>query len=380
MTAKIISDSEQANTNSTSLNVSVAASPLDCLTQHPLTKTGKHTTMKFFLAAVPLLALLFGNSTSAAVLGAGNLIVTDSASNSVREFTLGGSLVQSFTVIPPTGVAESSRGLKVDGDGNIQIYNGTFSPVVSTIDVASGVQSDRAGNFSTTATSGFGKIAVVGDSLLVSDAPTGGRTDRGVLRFNGTATDRFIADFTPTDMTIGQDGLLTVLGTVANAAASNPSQVRVYDPLTADLISEFSLPDALGGRVIRGLVADNSGNFYAHESGDEIFQIDSSGNLLASLDVTDIIGESLIDIDIDPLGNIALGTNRGNVILTDTSFTNPISFEASTSTDINRQIYVGFTSPVTAVPEPATAGLLVLASGLAMHRQRRRKRSRVENN
>ncbi|MEO9592229.1 PEP-CTERM sorting domain-containing protein [Rhodopirellula bahusiensis] len=336
--------------------------------------------MKFFLAAVPLLALLFGNSVSAAVLGAGNLIVTDSASNSVREFTFGGSLVQSFTLTPPDGSSETLRGLKVDANGNLQVFNGTFSPVLSTIDVTTGTQTDRSGNFSTVNALGYGKVAAVGDSLLVSDSFTVGSPDGGILRFNGTTTDRFIANFTPTDMTIGQDGLLTVLGTTGNAAASNPTQVRVYNPTTAELISEFRLPNALLGNTIRGLVADNSGNYYAHEIGDEIFQIDSSGNLLASLDVTDIIGESLIDIDIDPLGNIALGTSRGNVILTDTSFTNPISFEASTSTDINRGIYVGFTSRVTAVPEPATAGLLVLASGLAMHRQRRRKRSRVENN
>ncbi|WP_461507104.1 PEP-CTERM sorting domain-containing protein [Rhodopirellula baltica] len=379
MTAKIISDSEQANTNSTSLNVSVAASPLDCLTQHPLTKTGKHTTMKFFLAAVPLLALLFGNSTSAAVLGAGNLIVTDSASNSVREFTLGGSLVQSFTVIPP-GENELPKGLKVDADGNVQIFNGTFSPELATIDAATGVQTNRSGGFTTNNALGYGKVAVAGSSVLVPDQPTANGPGQGILRFNGQTVERVVSDFAPTSISIGQDGLLTVLGSSAGAAASNPREVRIYNPMTFELVSEFEMPRANAGISFRGLVADNMGNFYAHEYGDEIFRLDSSGNILARFVVTSSPAESLIDIDIDPSGTIALGTMKGSVILTDTSFSSPTTFVASAATGSIRPIYVGFTSPVVAVPEPATAGLLLVASGLAMHRQRRRKRSCVENN
>jgi hypothetical protein len=70
---------------------------------------------------------------------AGNLLVSD---NSILyQYTPSGTLLQSRAVPYPTGVGqtEGTRSVVVDSAGNIQVYDGTFNPYLSTYSPATGI-------------------------------------------------------------------------------------------------------------------------------------------------------------------------------------------------------------------------------------------------
>src|SRR5262245_57655205 len=68
-------------------------------------------------------------------LTAGNILVSDEVFGTqgrIREFTPSGTLVQTFTFSAAAGDGQP-RDIIVDANGNIQIYNGTFTPVLTTL-------------------------------------------------------------------------------------------------------------------------------------------------------------------------------------------------------------------------------------------------------
>src|SRR5688500_15365318 len=71
----------------------------------------------------------------AAVPTAGNILV--SSNSTLIEYTPAGALVQSVP-IPSGGGDGGSRDLVLDRNGNVQIYNGTFNPILSQFNPAAG--------------------------------------------------------------------------------------------------------------------------------------------------------------------------------------------------------------------------------------------------
>src|SRR5262245_14832486 len=119
-------------------------------------------------------------------LTTGNILVSDEVFGTqgrIREFTPSGVLVQAFT-FPTTG---QPRDIVVDANGNIQIYNGTFTPALTTLNPATGaVVSDTPfAGWSTVNNITYGGTAAFGTFAFVSDMATAGAgAPNGIIRFN----------------------------------------------------------------------------------------------------------------------------------------------------------------------------------------------------
>ena len=207
------------------------------------------TLVSLMLAAVP--------SGSAAVVTPGNLLVSDNGTNMVTEYTTNGSFVQSFSVAP--NATFGLRDVVVDEFGSIHLFNGTFSPVLSTIDPVSGVQTDRNADFSTANVLGYGGIASTAGRVFVNDSNTSGSPDNGLISWEiggGFTPTRFATDFAANDLTVGQDGQLYALGLEDTSTGLPARYVNVYDPQTLTRTEQI---DLLGSNAPAGLRALTAG-------------------------------------------------------------------------------------------------------------------------
>ena len=95
-------------------------------------------------------ALLASQSHAAALTPFGflaSVISADQTSSSLREYTIDGSLLQSFGIgYPGPNIGtEYPRSIVVDGSGQVQIYNGTFNGYLTTLVPATGGTSNHQG-------------------------------------------------------------------------------------------------------------------------------------------------------------------------------------------------------------------------------------------
>src|SRR5262249_28847994 len=155
----------------------------------------------------------------------------------IREYTTAGTQLQSIT-IPASGTTdEDARDLVVASDDTVQLYNGTFDPILSTY--ASGTWTSRTyAGWSTVNNGSYGGVARSGNYVFVTGMTPGPGAAplRAIIRSNradGTAT-RFATAFEPSDLTIGQNGRLYALNAYGG--------VQVYHPETLALEQSFTLP------------------------------------------------------------------------------------------------------------------------------------------
>ena len=326
------------------------------------------------IAFLGLLALSPTPPSTAATLGPGNLIVTDSSRGTLTEYTPAGAIVQTFTLSPQLG-SEMLRDVVADSAGNLHAFNGTFAPSLSTIETATGSQTDTTSEpFSSSNVLGYGSVAATAGQVFVSDTENALRTDNGIISFNtvtGFTPTRFATDFAPIDLTIGADGFLYALGDEGTFATTPAELVNVYDPNTRTRVDQITLPMATAVQSVRSLTADAAGMMYITTFDDRIQKLDRAGNVIDTLVVSD--GTSppdLADIDIAPDGRIAAASTNGTIFLTDTSLSSFTQFSANTGGSFPNY-YVGFTDPIVAVPEPNTiVGLLLLAGVTELRRKR----------
>jgi len=136
----------------------------------------------------------------AASLTPGDILVsstTDLQTSVLREYTPTGTLVQTFSVPIAPGGDAYARAIATDVAGNVQIYNGTFSPYLTTLDPTG------SGSFSNHTFSGwstindiyFGGLVVNGNYAYATDMATDnpGGAPNGIVRFDLTtfAATRF---------------------------------------------------------------------------------------------------------------------------------------------------------------------------------------------
>jgi len=298
--------------------------------------------------------LATSSPAAAADLTAGNVLVSNVHTGNLIEYTPTGSFVQLFDFPDFTGGFDDLRDIIVDPTGNVQAYNGTFTPQLSTLDPTTGAITSRPfTGWSTANNTSYGGIGAIDEWVFVTDMDTANAEPQGIVRFPvgaGTPT-RFAEDSEFQDLTIGGDGLLYAL-------RGNESGVHVYDPFSMTFVRSFNLDTGVRGIAVaaNGLVygASWDGNFYAY---------DADGNLLNTLDSG---VSSLTDIDLNDNNQLLAGSRSGDVILTDTAFSTPTSFSVGS----NDTIHVAFVETLT-VPEPGSLTLLGLA-GLATLRRRRR--------
>ena len=89
------------------------------------------------------------------------------------------------TLTPPQ--TDDTRDVIVSPNGDLQLFNGTFSPLLSTYHAATGTWTSRtATNWSTANNVTYGGVAAFGNFVFVTDMQTAGETgpNNGIIRFN----------------------------------------------------------------------------------------------------------------------------------------------------------------------------------------------------
>jgi WD40 repeat protein len=306
--------------------------------------------------------LAWGVCARAGPLAEGDLLVSDLDTNVLTEYTTAGVAVQSFTFPDFTGGHRELRDVYRSPDGNVQAYNGTFTPQLSTLVPATGVITSRPyAGWSTVSNTTYGGIGAVGDGVFVTDMDTSGAPEKGVVRFStsGGSTIRFGSNQGYSDLTIGGDGLVYALYTDIGA------KLDVYNPSNNAFVRTITLDGTIANADVRGVAVASNGTIYAAGLNGFVYSANASGAMLNSRDMG---VTQLTDIDLNDAGVLAVGTAGGHVLLTTTALTGQSSFTAGSNI---ATLHVAFTTPLT-VPEPATglsAALLVCAG--AMRRPRR---------
>ncbi|HLJ96840.1 MAG TPA: hypothetical protein VKU02_26940 [Gemmataceae bacterium] len=302
-------------------------------------------------AGFALFALLpFGAASPACAgpLTAGDFLVSDGSQHAIYEYTPGGRRVQTIAV-PPT-LDAYNRGIAVDGAGEIQVFNGTFTPTLSTFDPATGAWVHHSyPGWSTIGSLYFGGVATYRDFVYVTDAytPNGGEPN-GIVRFNRSdySAQRFASGLDFGYITMGRDGRLYALAGTGSPAGS---VLYVLNPLSMAVLWTITLPVET-----RGIAVDAAGHIFAPGalSDRNIYEFDRTGQILKRLNTH---ARFLNDIALSADGQLVVGDANGNeVFVTDVS----LSELGAVQTE-------GGGSFVAWVPEPVSepAGWALLALG-----------------
>ncbi|HVS71673.1 MAG TPA: PEP-CTERM sorting domain-containing protein [Phycisphaerae bacterium] len=306
------------------------------------------------------LVCMGAGSTRGAALTPGDILLSTGqlgAPSAVYEYTPGGTLVQTFPVTAPGPVDTAGRGVSVGSDGQIYLYDGTFSPALTVINPLTGaLQSYRGIGFSTANNLTYGGVAAVGNYAFVSDMNTGGSPDTGIVRFNVTdfTSERFASGTEFERVTLGEDGLLYGLN---GDGFSGWPELYVWNPQTMELLRTVGLV----GADIRAVAVAADGEIYTTALDGYIREFTPDGTLVKTLQSKD----DGYDIALLPSGAI-VASAWGTVVVTDTSLNSYSEWSIPTG-----PLFVA--SATSPVPEPATLLPAALgAVGILVSRRRRR--------
>ncbi len=328
-----------AATSGTPVNFTVTA-----LNADNTVDTAYQGTLAF--SSTDSLATLPPNTTSS------YLLYDDGPNNSVLEYTTSGTLVNSFTVPPTPSDDGPLRGLAIDANGNVAIYNGTFSPYLSTLSLATGtlLNNSTYTGWDTVGSSDFGGAAAYGNYVFVTGAANiGNSVVSGLFRFN--INDHSVVNFSigddAVDVTIGRDGLLYEQNGAGSPAGD---QVKVFNPTTLALLRTISL-----SQDQRAIAVDSNGDIYAVGLGyfdydnNDIYEYSGTGTVLRIIP-TPFYGYS--SIAIDGSGQI-VAVSGNNILVTNTSFSYFNTFTVPGSGGG----FVGWVAPPLGVPLTLTNGV-----------------------
>jgi hypothetical protein len=296
--------------------------------------------MKTRMTAAAIAAFAAGASAWATPF-TGSFLVQSQAPGAIafeiREYSSSGVLIQ--TIIPPAPPGSTDlqhpRDLIVGQDGNISLFNGTFDPYLSTYNPAAIVWSHvTRDDWGTVNNVSYGGIARWGNRAFVTDMLFGSPAG-GVIAFdvNTGESSEFATNLAPTDLNLGLDGNLWVL---------DNGRAWSFDPAT--LLPLGSV--LLGGNFdVRGIAVAANGEFFLATWDGQLARLAPNGSLLNTI----ALGDSLIDVDLAPGGELLVGSRLNNTWLTNTSFASPQVIQSGR-----------WNSFVTFIPEPATLAMLLL--------------------
>jgi hypothetical protein len=314
----------------------------------------------FFL---PLFALFLSakfNSVRADILTAGDflMIVPQPGPYSVYEFTPSGTLVQTLSI--PQGPSDGTgRGIAVDANGNIDVFNGTFSPYLTAFNPVTKtvVSNTTLSGWSTVNATYSGGTAAYGNYIFVTDQATaGGGSPNGLIRFNiNTLSAQRFANTNPgytydyVQVTVGKTGL--VYGVVPNPTNSTTA-ISVFDPNTLAFLGTINPPE-----IMTSVAVAANGDIYGVDKFDShIYEFDPNGNLLKT------VNTSFGGFDMVSLSNTGqlLFEADGNAILTDETLSNLTTLDLGVFSEIG-STFTTWVEPPVAVPEPSSFVLMSLA-------------------
>jgi len=309
-----------------------------------------------FKRAIAFVALSAAAASAAALpTTPGNLLVSDLDAGVLNEYTRSGSLVQQFNIPAAGGYWHDLRDVVQGSDGQIHMFNGTFSPALTTLNPTTGAITNRTfEGWSTANNISYGGIAVQGNYAFVTDMFTyGGGEPSGIVRFDLTTGSavRFAEGTNYDDLTLGLDGLLY-------------AGLSVYDPITLSQVRSLSFYPS---GDVRGMAVNAAGDIFTADWHGRVARYNSQGQLLGSV----LTGESLTDIDINAAGELVLGSRSGTVLLADQSLSGFSSFQIGSS--YGPTVHVAFTAAP--VPEPTTYAMLMAGLGVVAFVARRKRKA-----
>lgn len=282
------------------------------------------------LIAMVATAPLFG-----AAFTAGNILVVHD--DTLFEYTTAGVQVQSVAI--EGNMTEEGRGLDYDLNGTAHIYNGTFSPVLSTYEPSGDTwQHNTFTGWSTANNLSYGGVAVFADFVFVTDMATSGAgSPEGIVNFDTSSSfsgARFATSEAYTDVTIGLDGVLYAL-------RDDDRTIDKFTPSTMASLGTVTL--GAFGLDIRGIAVNAAGAIFAASWDDNIYHFDASGVEQNSIDsgTTD-----LTDIDVNASGQIVVGSRFDDVVVTTEALTSVSSFSIASSFDTTFVAWVENPLPV----------------------------------
>src|SRR5713226_4915445 len=149
----------------------------------------------------------------------GNLLLSiwNGTNGKIKEFTSAGALVRTLTTPSVEAPFDQARGMAVEPNGDIVVFNGTFTPQLSILSASTGTWSNRTlAGWSTANNLTYGGVAVFGNYAYATDMATADPgSPNGIVRFNladGTAQRYYNSDVI--QLTLGLDGKLYALGGV----------------------------------------------------------------------------------------------------------------------------------------------------------------------
>ena len=305
------------------------------------------------------LLFLFSSLTSAAgQLNPANYLVAHH--QTVREYTPGGAVTQTFSIESPDGETDwQALDVVVDQLGRIHVLNRrSFDFFLSTLDPVSGGwihHTDPQWNIAGVLY--YGGIGADRDYIYVPDQKTAGTTRQGILRFpinRLDAPERFAEDVALIHcVKVGLDGLIYAL------ERAGPDNLHVYDPATTQRIRQVSVhvgdaTDPFDATSVASVAANADGEIFTLDLDGRITHFAPDGTIL-----NQVTGETArVDLDLDEEGTIVCGSGGVSFSLTDESLLQIDEFPTPDEGGLNEN-FVTFARPVLApLPPPVPSNVL----------------------
>ncbi len=233
-----------------------------------------------------------------------NTDIIVSAKNSIYRYTLAGDLLDTQP-IDESNYHYPARDLIALDNGEIAVYNGVFSPLLSILSDQNWTHQNIEG-WSTINNTTYGGITSLNNFIYVTDMRTAGTgAPRGILKIDqieGTA-ERFFENTDFIDVSLGADNLL-------HAVVSDYREIITIDPASMTALDNSRLPGLLTARAI---TADTDGNLYLASYLDGFYKINSRGEVVGTI----FLDYELRDVDIK--GDLLLVAGRDEFFLLNTS-------------------------------------------------------------
>jgi len=330
-------------------------------------KTRSQAGTWIFAVAMMLAVNIAQSAAGSLSMTAGDILVT--LNQTLFEYTPTGTLVGSVAVPPAESPTGSLRSPIVDNSGRVQLYNGTFTPYLTTYNPADGTYTfANCYGLSTLNITYYGGIAAYDRYVYLTDMATSLAPDQGIVRFDTTRASlpvRFAPrPFTQVGSTgciadsVGWDGLLYVVSYDGNGIFD------VYDPITMVEVKKVSTDYSFD---FRGIAADRNGQIFTYSSSGIVAEYSPNGNLVKKVQLSRP-ADSGTSVSLTPDGKLLLVSPDGLINIGDESLSNFTSFTVPGATV---QMF-GTWIQAPPAPEPSSiAGLVGCLAALKRHSRQR---------